>query len=268
MDKFIDRVNRWMQVDEAAPPAPRQALQRALRWLLLLPVGWWALAVVRGAGPFDELLRHADLYAYLLLAGALPQLLLHRAWPVEGGGDGLDDARTGLYAASHFMRRLREELGHAKRKGRPLALLLADIDRLDGINTAYGRAAGDRVLKGVAAELRRSVRQIDMAAHLGNGRFALLLRDSRPDDARRVAVRIHAAVAQAAVPTGRGAIGAVSLAAGVVCYWRSGSVGAAALMSLAEETLRQAKTAPGERVAVAGELREGELPGTDLPPRP
>ena len=79
----------------------------------------------------------------------------------------------------------------------PSALLLVDLDEFKSVNDACGHDVGDDVLQHVARQLSLVVRGDDIVARLGGDEFALLLAGTPPEDARRVARRIHQALDQA-----------------------------------------------------------------------
>ena len=89
----------------------------------------------------------------------------------------LRDGLTGLATRTLLRDRVEHALARAHRHERPLAIMLLDIDGFRSINDAFGYAAGDRVLAGVASRLSGSLRGGDTAARLGADEFALLLED-------------------------------------------------------------------------------------------
>ena len=93
------------------------------------------------------------------------------------------DAKTGLFNARFFSQALQKELEHADRFGRPLTVVMADLDYLRNVNNDHGHLAGDSVLTGVAALLRDTVRETDVVARFGGEEFAILLPDATPQQA-------------------------------------------------------------------------------------
>src|SRR5580692_2113562 len=73
------------------------------------------------------------------------------------------DQLTGLYNRRSGEQRLAQEISRAQRHGRPLTVLLMDLDGLKQINDRFGHAAGDTVLKGFADRLQRAIRGSDLA---------------------------------------------------------------------------------------------------------
>ncbi len=90
----------------------------------------------------------------------------------------VSDGLTGLFNHAYFLQALRQELVRSKRHGLKAALLLLDLDDFKRLNDALGHVEGDRALMRVAAELRDSLRGIDVAARYGGEEFAVLLPDT------------------------------------------------------------------------------------------
>jgi diguanylate cyclase (GGDEF)-like protein len=74
-----------------------------------------------------------------------------------------------------FERELHRSLAYVKRYGTSAALLFLDLDGFKPVNDRHGHAAGDAVLKAVAAALLRQVRASDVVARIGGDEFAVLL---------------------------------------------------------------------------------------------
>ena len=83
-----------------------------------------------------------------------------------------------------FERELNRAISYIKRYHASGALIVLDVDRLKPINDAFGHAAGDQVLKAVAAELSRHVRSSDVVGRLGGDEFAVLLWNLSETDAK------------------------------------------------------------------------------------
>ena len=106
------------------------------------------------------------------------------------------DPLTGLANRRH-LDVLERELSQARRSGRPLAALMADIDHFKSINDAYGHAMGDKVLKQVAQILRDACRKEDIVARYGGEEFLVILPDSGAGAAADCGERMRKAVAGA-----------------------------------------------------------------------
>lgn len=83
-----------------------------------------------------------------------------------------------------FERELQRAIAYMKRYRASGALIVLDVDRLKPINDSFGHAAGDDVLKAIAATLKRQIRASDVVSRLGGDEFALLLWNLGETDAR------------------------------------------------------------------------------------
>jgi len=101
------------------------------------------------------------------------------------------DQLTGLYNRRSGEQRLAQEISRAQRHGRPLTVLLMDLDGLKQVNDRHGHAAGDTVLKGFADRLQRAIRGSDLAVRLGGDEFMALLPECRADEVRHVLARLE-----------------------------------------------------------------------------
>ena len=129
------------------------------------------------------------------------------------------DAKTELYNARYFATALAGELERAKRFGRPLSFILADLDLLREVNNTYGHLAGDAVLRGVADVLREQLRPFDVAGRFGGEEYSVALPEASHEDALMIAERIREAVAKTPfrLPGGGGEVRA-TLSIGVATY--------------------------------------------------
>jgi len=92
------------------------------------------------------------------------------------------DPLTGLPNQSLFVDRLNVAVAHARRQGRPLAVLFVDLDHFELINTTFGRGLADRLLKAVADRLSGLMRAEDTVARFGSDEFAILISDFGPNE--------------------------------------------------------------------------------------
>ncbi|HEX5898225.1 MAG TPA: GGDEF domain-containing protein [Solirubrobacteraceae bacterium] len=103
-----------------------------------------------------------------------------------------EDPLTGLPNRRAFMRDLESELERTRRHGRPLALVLCDVDDLKHINDTHGHPGGDRALCAVGRNLRDALRAGDAAFRIGGDEFAVLMPETTAEQAAIVAARIAA----------------------------------------------------------------------------
>ena len=103
----------------------------------------------------------------------------------------LREPLTGLYSRRHFEERFAAEVAVAHRHGRPLSLLLADVDHFKRVNDRYGHLAGDEVLKTVARALTQGIRIEDILARFGGEEFVVLAREADAQAAMALAERLR-----------------------------------------------------------------------------
>jgi diguanylate cyclase (GGDEF)-like protein len=97
---------------------------------------------------------------------------------------GVDDL-TGVFRRGTGEVALHHELDRARRSGRPLALAMIDVDGLKAVNDCAGHAAGDALLRSVAAAIATSLRSYDVIVRWGGDEFVCALSNATLDDAER-----------------------------------------------------------------------------------
>ncbi len=105
------------------------------------------------------------------------------------------DSLTGLYNHRHFYELLEAELSRAERQGRPVGVIMLDMDQdplhgLKAVNDRLGHQAGDALLRQIAERLRNSVRRADAVARYGGDEFIVLAPESGPEQTRALANRL------------------------------------------------------------------------------
>jgi len=109
------------------------------------------------------------------------------------------DELTGLLSLRAFHLLLEQELERARDYRDPFIVFMIGLDGLKGINDRYGQDAGTRLIRSVAATLRRTVRASDIAARYGGDEFAILMRRIGSEHATRCAERIRAAIGNTSI---------------------------------------------------------------------
>lgn len=109
------------------------------------------------------------------------------------------DVLTGLANRKALDHRL-QAVFEAMPRSVPAAIVMIDLDHFKPINDSAGHAAGDAVLKAVAAAIVSQVRASDLVVRIGGDEFALLLERCAPEVAMRIADNVRAAVAGLALP--------------------------------------------------------------------
>jgi diguanylate cyclase (GGDEF)-like protein len=112
----------------------------------------------------------------------LTQRLRHEA--VIDDLTGLLNRRGWRYAAPR-------ELTRANRSGRPVALLMLDLDQFKALNDELGHQAGDRLLREAAEQMRATFRAGDIIARLGGDEFVVLMTNSTLDGATSAIARMR-----------------------------------------------------------------------------
>jgi diguanylate cyclase (GGDEF)-like protein/PAS domain S-box-containing protein len=111
------------------------------------------------------------------------------------------DGLTGVANRRMLDNTLETEWGSAKRDGRPLSLILVDIDYFKQFNDTYGHVEGDACLKRVGQALSKSAtRPRDLCARMGGEEFALVLPDTPASGALLIAEQIRERMAHEAIP--------------------------------------------------------------------
>ena len=191
---------------------------------------------------------------WLIPVAVTPLLLIHRSLAIpQLQAEARIDAKTGLFNARHFAVVMHEELARAERFGRPLSLIMADLDLLRDINNSYGHLAGDTVLRGISEVFRRELRHYDVPARFGGEEFSILLPETSPEDAVVIAERIRRSVAARVfdVETSTDPIRA-TVSLGVAGYPRDG-LEANELIHQADLAVYRAKLQGRNRVLDAGD---------------
>lgn len=111
----------------------------------------------------------------------------------------ITDHLTGLLNRRYFQERLEEEIARSSRHGRPLSLMMLDIDGFKIINDTLGHPVGDKLLKQVSDAIMDSVRTMDIVSRFGGDEFLVLLPETHPDRAAHIAERIRQAVGKIAL---------------------------------------------------------------------
>jgi len=107
------------------------------------------------------------------------------------------DVLTGLLNRRGFQELFETELERARRSGRPLSLLVGDLDHFKLLNDRFGHSAGDRALEHLAEVLATMKRRIDTPARIGGEEFALIVPESSEHDAYMLAERLRISVREA-----------------------------------------------------------------------
>ncbi|WP_100638085.1 diguanylate cyclase [Marinobacter salexigens] len=112
------------------------------------------------------------------------------------------DSLTGLYNHTHTLHLLDQEIVRAQQKGQSLCFAMIDIDFFKQVNDTYGHPIGDRVIRSLSMFLKQRLRKTDHIGRFGGEEFAIILPDTRPNDARNVLNEIRERFAELRQPAG------------------------------------------------------------------
>ncbi|MGH7192561.1 MAG: GGDEF domain-containing protein, partial [Candidatus Saccharimonadales bacterium] len=116
------------------------------------------------------------------------------------------DALTGLANRGRFDQFLAEQFALALEQGRPLALVLLDVDRFKSVNDKHGHPTGDRVLQTLAKLIVTAVRASDLAARYGGEEMALVLPGATRATAAAIAESIRRALGAKPILCGKASL--------------------------------------------------------------
>jgi two-component system cell cycle response regulator len=108
----------------------------------------------------------------------------------------LTDSLTGLYNRRYLTAHMAALIERMGESGKPLAILMFDIDFFKQINDTHGHAVGDEVLVELSRRVVHNVRSVDTVARLGGEEFIVVMPDTEEPVASTVAERLRANVAK------------------------------------------------------------------------
>lgn len=159
------------------------------------------------------------------------------------------DGLTGLFVRRYFDARVDEEIERARRFGQPFSIVMMDIDDFKRLNDTHGHLVGDRVLREVAAVVRREMRGVDTAARYGGEELVIILPRTELVAALAVAERIRGALAAHRIAVGpEGPVLTVAASFGIAAYPESGLGAAEDVVRRADRALYRAKRTGKNRV--------------------
>lgn len=221
------------------------------RWLLgvlAIPVPLLlSLGLLHGANLWFAPVSATMGFAAMMVIWTLWQM---RYWRRQANRDTL----TGLANRMRFEETLRRENDAARRSGRPLTLLLIDVDHFKACNDTYGHQVGDRLLRHLGRTIEEVARRPrDLAARFGGDEFALILPDTPPAGAEQLVQSLISRVRQLSIPVDKAHHSRIKISVTIgLCTVLPGlEDGPARLFEAADTALYQAKQAgrDGYRIA-------------------
>ena len=160
------------------------------------------------------------------------------------------DTLTGLHNRRFFDTNFPASVEQAARSGKPLCLMILDIDHFKHVNDSYGHDAGDQILKSFAARVRRTIRASDMVCRLGGEEFAVVMPETAMSVGARIAERVRTVI-ESDLFTYAPDRPALRVTVSIGLASRGGTSGAESLMRRADAALYQSKEAGRNRVTAA-----------------
>lgn len=194
--------------------------------------------------PFDPPELQARLYAGRRILELQDQLIEARElMRLQATRDHL----TGAWNHRAILEILERELQRARRDGKPVAVVMADLDHFKKINDTYGHLGGDAVLAAAGKRLAADTRAYDMVGRYGGEEFLIVLPGCDRENAVRFAERLRERLSAEPVDYGGQAI-RVTTSQGVAAYSGAGGADVHALLEAADAALYRAKRGGRDRV--------------------
>ncbi len=193
----------------------------------------------------------------LLLMRWLPQAVSERGRSDQLTADleilATTDGLTALLNRRHFKSLACAEWARFQRYGRPLSLMLLDIDKFKSVNDRFGHDVGDLVIKAVAHICQSTKRQPDVLARLGGEEFVLLLPETDETSAETAAERLRKSVQDHPLTLPDGTTLQVTISVGIADAALSMS-SFEVLLKRADEALYEAKRSGRNKIVRAPQV--------------
>jgi len=204
-------------------------------------------------------LHYFNQAATLLILGLLATLYYRMVRSAEDSLRELacTDPLTQLHNRRFAMEVAQHEAAVFQRGGRPLAVVIGDVDHFKRINDHHGHAMGDTALRAVARVLRDGVREVDHVARWGGEEFLVLLPATDEEEALQVCERLRQGVQGLVAQNLGGEALSLSITLGLALLGRDESIEQALLR--ADRAMYDGKQAGRNRVVLAGQDGAGAL---------
>jgi diguanylate cyclase (GGDEF)-like protein len=161
------------------------------------------------------------------------------------------DSLTQCYTHGYFLTRLDEEVRRAGETGRPLSLIMLDVDYFKEFNDHYGHVTGDAILQAIVQSIRGNIKKTDVVGRWGGEEFGIILPNATSEQARMVAERIRHTVAGVAMTDRSGRpIRPPTISQGIATYPDQAD-SAIGLVDRADQVLYVAKARGRDQIEVA-----------------
>ncbi|HZW86298.1 MAG TPA: GGDEF domain-containing protein [Gallionella sp.] len=161
------------------------------------------------------------------------------------------DLLTGVANRRYFVEMVEAEMARSLRYGKPLSILMMDIDHFKAVNDVHGHPAGDIVLQALCETCKIVLREVDIVGRWGGEEFAILLPDTPSVIAPQVAERLRSAIEKTDVFLGHSLL---HFSVSIGCASRNATEhNMDSILNFADQALYDAKRAGRNRVCVAAQ---------------
>lgn len=167
------------------------------------------------------------------------------------------DGLTGLYNRKFFDELITQEILSARRYKRPLTLAMIDVDKFKLINDTHGHAAGDTVLRNLAAKMKSLLRASDTICRYGGEEFVLILPNITFENSSALLDRLRRAIEILETDISGGIKVCVTVSVGLAALQEGLTAGQ--LVNRADESLYSSKHSGRNRVTCYRELQECKI---------
>lgn len=177
-------------------------------------------------------------------------------WGEDARRRAVTDELTGVYNRRFLEDVIVDHFRSAQREGKPLCLIMVDLDRFREINEAYGNETGDRVILEAVQVFKKNLRDTDIIARYGGDEFTVLLPGTSLEETDGIAWRVCREVSELTLlkDAGGGVIEQITTSQGVAGYPECVS-DLEELRAAADSALYRAKEAGKNRVESAAPRR-------------
>jgi diguanylate cyclase (GGDEF)-like protein len=159
------------------------------------------------------------------------------------------DPLTGLHNRRYLEVASRRELSRARRDGRPVGLIMLDLDHFKAFNDTFGHLAADEVLKAVAAFLRTRLRTYDVACRYGGEEIVIVTPGADINDAVAVAEQLRRGIEELRLDYAGSRLAPITASFGVANFPEHGAE-LQPLMQAADAALYRSKLSGRNRVSL------------------
>jgi diguanylate cyclase (GGDEF)-like protein/PAS domain S-box-containing protein len=172
------------------------------------------------------------------------------------------DSLTDTANRRHFLELAEQAFAMSRRYRHPLSLLMLDVDHFKEVNDVYGHYAGDVALQAISRTCQHELRDVDVIGRLGGEEFCVLLPETSPARALRVAERLRHAIESLETVIAPGVVKRVTVSIGVATRGEA-DTRMDILLKRADDALYEAKQAGRNcvRVALSPPATPAALPG-------